>query len=212
MADACAFANLHGALYCAGADACSECELPLPAAPAILPMPAHVVICDDCFTPLLDISYTQEDRCPYSLHHSCYRELRTARCPHCGLYLLDFADDEQRTAIQDLVSAAKDGNAHLLAQRLTAGINPNSVDAAGTPALVLSSAHGHLLCALLLLHTGAEIDQLTEDGLSPLHMAVIRGHSSLAQVRRSFAFWEQIPRTDTVCCLHRHVATTPPRC
>lgn len=78
-----------------------------------------------------------------------------------------------------LTEAAAGGDAAKVKQLLDEGIDPNSRDKEGTPALVAACDAGHGEIAELLLLKGANVDITDKEGISPLMRVAEKGDAKL---------------------------------
>src|SRR5215469_12015902 len=71
-----------------------------------------------------------------------------------------------------LFQAIQKGDATLVKHLLNQGVNADSEDADGTPALLLAALYGSADCVKLLLDHGANPNARNAAGATPLHWAV----------------------------------------
>lgn len=76
----------------------------------------------------------------------------------------------------DLLAAARDGNAALIAMRLAAGDSLEQRDSAGRSALHLAASAGNIEALTALIKAGAGIDARNQNGETALHAATSAGH------------------------------------
>jgi len=77
----------------------------------------------------------------------------------------------------DLLSAARTGDARLVQAALDRGADANSIDENGATALHVAAASGHETVARLLVDTGADVNVVGPLGNTPLHLAAQEGHA-----------------------------------
>ena len=78
----------------------------------------------------------------------------------------------------NIYEAAQFGNLPRLRAFLDAGMDPNTVDAAGMTPLMNAAQSGSLAAARLLLDRGAAVNQKQPDGTTALHLAALHGNAS----------------------------------
>jgi hypothetical protein len=84
-------------------------------------------------------------------------------------------------SLENLLGAAKSGNATALRAQLLQGVDANGVDEAGATALMYAAIAGHVACVSALLEGGATVDSKDPAGVSPLMLAASRGHTDVCQ-------------------------------
>lgn len=67
-------------------------------------------------------------------------------------------------------------------EKLLTRDNVGLTDSAGNAALHVAAAFGFVDLVRLILNTGADVDQRTNDGGTPLHLACIKGHLDCVRV------------------------------
>ena len=72
---------------------------------------------------------------------------------------------------EQLVLAAAEGDATLVAQLLNGGAHVNGINVYGATALHVAAYYEHLHVILLLVDSGANVNSIDEDGDTPLHYA-----------------------------------------
>lgn len=77
----------------------------------------------------------------------------------------------------DLVSAVATGDIQSVRARLAEGVDPNSSDQSGSPALLIAAQAENLAAVSLLLQAGADPTAYTPDGISILHALASEGRS-----------------------------------
>jgi len=81
----------------------------------------------------------------------------------------------------DLISAAKNGDLHLVNALLAKGANVNAKDEYDLTALIFASQNGHLDIVQLLLAKGAEVNAKAGNGATALIQASQEGHLDVVQ-------------------------------
>lgn len=77
--------------------------------------------------------------------------------------------------------AIRRGDAEIVRDLLSRGINPNARDRNGQTGLMLAAHAGHLAAVQLLIDHGAALNVTAKFGLSAVMLAVIAGHTEIAQ-------------------------------
>ena len=77
--------------------------------------------------------------------------------------------------------AVRRGDAHIMRDLLSRGIDPNARDRNGHTGLMLAAHAGHLATVQLLIDHGADLNGTAKFGLSAVMLAVIAGHKEIAQ-------------------------------
>ena len=78
--------------------------------------------------------------------------------------------------------AARRGDADIVRDLLSRGIDVNARDRHGQTGLMLAAHAGHLATVELLIDHGANLNVTAKFGLSAVMLAVIAGHKEVAQV------------------------------
>lgn len=77
--------------------------------------------------------------------------------------------------------AVRRGDAEIVRDLLSRGIDPNARDRHGQTGLMLAAHAGHLAVVQHLIDAGADLNITAKFGLSALMLAVIAGHKEIAQ-------------------------------
>ena len=77
--------------------------------------------------------------------------------------------------------AVRRGNADILRDLLSRGIDPNARDRHGQTGLMLAAHAGHLAAVQLLIDHGVDLNVTAKFGLSAVMLAVIADHKEIAQ-------------------------------
>ena len=77
--------------------------------------------------------------------------------------------------------AVRRGDADIVRDLLSRGIDPNACDRNGQTGLMLAAHAGHLAAVQLLIDHGANLNVTAKFGLSAVMLAVIAGHKEIAQ-------------------------------
>ena len=77
--------------------------------------------------------------------------------------------------------AVRRGDASIMRDLLSRGIDPNARDRNGQTGLMLAAHAGHLAAVQLLIDHGAALNETAKFGLSAVMLAVIAGHKEIAQ-------------------------------
>jgi len=78
--------------------------------------------------------------------------------------------------------AVRRGDADLMRDLLSRGIDPNARDQHGQSGLMLAAHAGHLAAVQLLVDHGVDLNVTAKFGLSAVMLAVTAGHKEIAQV------------------------------
>lgn len=78
--------------------------------------------------------------------------------------------------------AVRRGDADVMRDLLSRGINPNARDPHGQTGLMLAAHAGHLAAVQLLVDHGVDLNVTAKFGLSAVMLAVIAGHKEIARV------------------------------
>jgi len=78
--------------------------------------------------------------------------------------------------------AVRRGDADILRDLLSRGIDPNVRNRNGQTGLMLAAHAGHLAAVQVLINHGADLDVTAKFGLSAVMLAVIAGHKEIAKV------------------------------
>ena len=78
--------------------------------------------------------------------------------------------------------AVRRGDADIVRDLLSRGIDPNTRDRHGQTALMLAAQAGHLALVQLLIDHGCHLNVTAKFGLSAVMLAVTAGHKEIAQV------------------------------
>ncbi len=81
---------------------------------------------------------------------------------------------------QELLLAAKRGDAVAVWAALAAGSAPDHADAKGNTALIFAARDGHLEIADMLIAYGAKVDWQDDEQVTPLILAASRNHPEIA--------------------------------
>ena len=77
--------------------------------------------------------------------------------------------------------AVRRGDADIMRDMLSRGIDPNARDRNGQTGLMLAAHAGHLAAVQLLIEYGANLNVTAKFGLSAVMLAVIAGHKEISQ-------------------------------
>jgi ankyrin repeat protein len=77
--------------------------------------------------------------------------------------------------------AVRRGDANVVRDLLSRGIEPNARDRKGQTGLMLAAHAGHLAAVQLLIDHGADLNVTAKFGLSAVMLAVVAGHKEIAQ-------------------------------
>src|SRR5512132_2981856 len=77
--------------------------------------------------------------------------------------------------------AVRRGNADIMRDLLSRGIDPNARDGHGQTGLMLAAHAGHLAAVQLLIDHGVDLNVTAKFGLSAVMLAVIADHKEIAQ-------------------------------
>lgn len=77
--------------------------------------------------------------------------------------------------------AVRRGNADIMRDLLSRGIDPNARDRHGQTGLMLAAHAGHLAVVQFLIDHGVDLNATTKFGLSAVMLAVIADHKEIAQ-------------------------------
>ena len=77
--------------------------------------------------------------------------------------------------------AVRRGDANIMRDLLSRGIDPNARDRNGQTGLMLAAHGGHLAAVRLLIEHGAGLNGTAKFGLSAVMLAVIAGHKEIVQ-------------------------------
>lgn len=80
---------------------------------------------------------------------------------------------------QELLLAAKRGDAVAVWAALAAGVSPDHADQVGNTALIFAARDGHVEVADLLIGYGATIDWQDDEQVTPLILAASRNHPEI---------------------------------
>ena len=78
--------------------------------------------------------------------------------------------------------AVRRGDADVMGDLLSRGIDPNARDPHGQTGLMLAAHAGHLAAVQLLVDHGVDLNVTAKFGLSAVMLAVTAGHKEIAQV------------------------------
>lgn len=78
--------------------------------------------------------------------------------------------------------AVRRGDADVMRDLLSRGIDPNARDPHGQTGLMLAAHAGHVAAVQLLVDHGVDLNVTAKFGLSAVMLAVIAGHKDIAQV------------------------------
>ena len=78
--------------------------------------------------------------------------------------------------------AVRRGDADVMRDLLSRGIDPNARDPHGQTGLMLAAHAGHLAAVQLLVDHGVDLNVTAKFGLSAVMLAVTAGHKEIAQV------------------------------
>ena len=95
-----------------------------------------------------------------------------------GRAKVELGDRYKRTA---LTHACINGSSSVAAYLLRLGADPNRADSSGNSCLHYASAYGWWFCVAALLQAGALIQPRNVWGLTPLGVAVMKGHKGIAE-------------------------------
>ena len=88
-------------------------------------------------------------------------------------------DEQAQTRNQNLLSAAKQGDAPKLQQLLQLGADVHTYNPDGFTALYWAAWQGCEPCVELLIDAGADVDEAGLDGASPLIVSAVWGHCNI---------------------------------
>ena len=101
------------------------------------------------------------------------------------LFALAPAAVEAQNTLDDFMIAVANDRVPQVRALLARGIDPNSVDAAGDPALFIAARAGNAATVDVLLDAKANVDARNRFGDTPLMAAALRGHADVARKLRA---------------------------
>lgn len=94
----------------------------------------------------------------------------------------EVSDDEVIAFAQDLLDAARRGEARRLATVIDAGVPVDLTAASGDTLLMLAAYHGHTEVVAALLERGADPDRANDRGQTPLAGAIFKKEPEVARL------------------------------